>query len=437
MEILAQSSVSQTIQSNEPNLRKRSFSYSRLLNYDPTSKTLGARLTYDQYFIVYQSNTDLSAVLDRLGIDTGNAGHDFVNESDPSAKVPEKVYRDVNSILNYYEPFRETVKTIVRDTGLTGDAYLEIVRSLGGAVVGLAYIDPRSISIVSDRHGNIIRYLQKNKHNQIVEFAPDEIIHIKKGKDPRNSIFGHSPLESLYWEVKTDIAAAKSNYVFFDNNAVPAVVFVLDDDITDEDSLDTAMDGIKKQFSGAENKHKSAILSGIKEIKTISQSHKDMEFVLGRKFTIEKICSRYLVPKFLLGYTESVNNNNGTELMKLYYNGPVRAYENMISDAITTQLLRDVLGIESYKMVFKPQYADMGKVEERALKEKEHGAITLEEYRKKTGQPLSDEQLKENEYADRFISGKGKSSTLLEDTGVDGLTDDLVNGINDGETEGE
>lgn len=75
-----------------------------------------------------------------------------------------------------------------------------------------------------------------------------------------------------------DNEAMISNYAFFKNNAIPNTIVIFEDEISDED-YDKAITNLKTQFSGGVNAGKVSTNTGIKDIKTIGQTNKDMQYV--------------------------------------------------------------------------------------------------------------------------------------------------------------
>jgi HK97 family phage portal protein len=275
--------------------------------------------------------------------------------------------------------------------------------------------------VFANEYGTVLKYVQQvagmKSHTT---FEPDEILHLIFDDDPDNEMFGMSPLETALWEARTDIAAAQSNYHFFENDAVPATMYVTEQGIT-EDAQKAVMEMIKESFSGAKNRNKSAILSGIKEIKQISMSQKDMEFVVGRKFNTDKVCSVYGVPKFVIGYTETVNYSSGSKLLEKFYEGTIKPLEDLLSTLINEQLLPK-LGIEAHFEFIPQNFGEESEITRMALDELRAGALTLRQYKLKTGQDITPED-EEEILIDRHIIHSGASAVLMEDVGVDPIID--------------
>lgn len=82
----------------------------------------------------------------------------------------------------------------------------------------------------------------------MVEFQPEEILHAKDKIDMDNEVFGISKVETLCYDLLGDKEAAQVNYSFFKNDALPASLVMLENDM-EESEIKIAVELLKKQFS--------------------------------------------------------------------------------------------------------------------------------------------------------------------------------------------
>ena len=371
----------------------------------------------ETFYNVYKQNGDVWACAREWAENVGAGGWELVNSNDPEAPVSDADYMKVETILKQSGGFDRVKGDIVRDLAICGNAYLAKTSNKAGGLYALERIDPRTLVVISTEHGRVIAYIQKIPGEGTVTFQPEEVVHLRGQTDFDNPLLGMSPMQSIILEVLTDVEASKTNHSFFKNNAVPAAQYIMDDSLSNE-AMDEAVDFIVDQLKGSENAHKAMAMQGVKDIKVMSQTNKDMEFLEGRKFNTEKVCSAYGVPKFVLGYTESVNNNNGTELLKKFYSGTIAPKEAYIEDVFNMHVIPEILGDSAVVFRFLPQIFDEQKdLEERALRELAMGAITRRQYKTKTGQEITLEDERTDNF-DKYIILQGMGATLLEDVGL-------------------
>ena len=392
----------------------------------PETDFSGYKINYSSLFTVYKTQGDVYGCVREWKESVGAAGWKLEYINDPEKEVDASIYTQVEAIFNYdpKRPWSKMRKRIIRDLGVTGNSFVHLVRNKAKTdVVGLTPIDPRTMSIVSDEHGVIYRYIQKVGNHKPVSFEPNEIMHFTFDEDPDHELFGFSPMEPIIWDIRTDIAAGIANYFFFKNDSTPAVQYILEPGVAaSKEKREQAMDSINDQFQGVKNKGKGGVLVGVKEVKTIGLSQKDMEYLGGRRFSTEKICAAYGVPRFRLGYTDTVNNNNGVELIKGFYEGTIEPLEELFDHVINNQFLWKV-GLEGQVkyVTIKRDFtkADTQKV---ALEELRAGVLTMRQYKQRTGQDIMPEDEKDPNF-DAHIIHNGASAVLLEDVGVEPVID--------------
>ncbi len=396
---------------------------------DPERDLSGLPLNPHTLYKLYGNNSDISDCVDGNAEDTFSRGFEWVDPNDEEKEINEMLTTELNFIFGVSNFSRITYSwnklkfQVSRDLDVAGVAFAYIVRNIARTrILGFKMIDPRTMAIVSDRHGVIHKFIQRANNATAIVFDESEIIYFTNHINLRNEIFGMSPIESLFWDAKSDIAAMLSNYYFFKNEAKPSNLFILDDDFKDMDEAKQKqlLDQIKDQFSNPENHHKSAVMSMIKEVVQLTLSPKDMEFLNQRVFTRRKIRAKYRRPEFLDGYTESVNNNNGEELRREYWDN----IDNR-NQRITETFNRDFIGripalAGKVSMKALPQKFEKQVKEQKdtAQKELERGVITRREYKQINGMEITDADEKDPNYDEHIFYG-GSSAVFSEDIGVD------------------
>lgn len=399
----------------------RPISFNTLFKDSPLTGGSEFKISTNSLFTVFRQNSDIRNCVREIQYNTGKSGTKFVNVSNPDAQITERAKTELYSVFNSQESTHKTFKSLlrrtVRDIEVAGNAYWVKLRNDGGALLGFQPADPRTMAIIADRTGVVLKYIQRVAGQDPIEYSPEDIVHFKGDDDTLSEVFGMGKLEPIIWEARTDNAAMISNYKFFDNNAVPSALYILDPNIPAE-KLKSKFSEIKKHFGGAQNYKKAGAVVGVKDIKMLNMSQKDMDFLAGRAFSTKKICASFGVPEFLLGYTEAVNNNNGVELEKNFMEKTIIPIEQNIESTINMQVMPELESGSIAFMFNEHIFSNAKELEERAEKLYKAGMITLRQAKRMMGQEITPEDEKQ-ENIDEYIIHNGASAVLLEDVGID------------------
>lgn len=165
----------------------------------------------------------------------------------------------------------------------------------------------------------------------------EEIIHIKDF-NPYDEHRSLSPNEPLGNEMNLDRLASIYNMAFFENDATPNAVLTSSEPMSKQ-SRDRLKAWIEKRHQGAQNKHKMDVLEGGVDIKTIAQTHSDMEFIDQRRFSREEILGAFRAPKALFNITEDLNYATFQGQMKIFWLYAIMPILRKVEDAININLI--------------------------------------------------------------------------------------------------
>ena len=149
--------------------------------------------------------------------------------------------------LNSDDSFLTTMEKIDLDLESTGNAYLEVGRTVAGDVGYLGHIPSTTMRIRRIRDGftQIVsgqvvyfRNFGATNPNPITEDPrPNEVIHFK-AYSPLNTFYGVPDILSAYPSLKGDLLAAQFNIDYFENKAVPRYIVVVKGARLDSESED-------------------------------------------------------------------------------------------------------------------------------------------------------------------------------------------------------
>lgn len=407
-------------------IEEKSLTFASAVSLDPSWDMLWKRVNVNIFYQTYRQNADVYWCVREIYQNVWKKWYSWLDYN--WDKIVNNISEELNFILNRFENFRNLKRETIKDKKISWNAYWYLVRNFAGnRIVWVKRIDPRMMAIVLDKFWNIIKYIQYSWWNQFetVIYEPNEIIHFTWEKDSNFPMFWLSPIEPMFWEVQTDIKAVTSNHAFFENMAMPAVQYLLDDKINKEQAAEI-IKSIKENFWWPENRHKSWAFQWIKEIKTISQNKQEMDFLNWRAFATEKVCATFWVPKFMLWYTDKVNNNNWDNLTLNFIENTIIPEEIEFEDIINRDFIYKLwLEWAWIKFKFNEQNTQNSSVvEERARKEYEQWILTLRQYKEKTKQNISELDEK-NPLIDKHLIINWSSVILSENIGKVENTENL------------
>jgi len=120
----------------------------------------------------------------------------------PGVVAVTKLLRFVNPSMDS----RQLMRGVLTDMYIYGDSFTEIVY-LKGAPLALYPLDPSTITVLTNDHGDPTGYYQQTKRNKTASFALNQVIHCRFDS-PGNTVYGLSPIEKLILPVTTWIFGA-------------------------------------------------------------------------------------------------------------------------------------------------------------------------------------------------------------------------------------
>jgi HK97 family phage portal protein len=390
---------------------KQSYAYGAWQNNLQTFLSGGGyRVSFDTLYTIYNNVVDVKQATKRIQNAVLKEGYKTVDKNRPDKEGDVMQTQQLAQLLNTPTQSFSSLKAItLRDICIAGNAFWFILKNDAGLPLGIQVIDPRTMRIMADKYGNIKEYIQTSFGQESVHYTPEEIIHFIFDYSTDNALFGCSPIESIIWEAKAEMSAQMSNYFFYENNAVPSHLLILEENVDEEQMKELKIE-IDKRFKGEQNRFKSGIIPFIKDIKTISPSQKEMEFIATRQFSTKKVCAAFGVDSFMLGYTEKVQRGNAEVVYTTFYQDTVRPYEVYFEEIINDRLL-PALGLDKIKFVInQSSYDDEQRVWDSTRADVLAGVMTINEARALRNIPPS-----ENEFADELMM----NGILIDDLGVE------------------
>lgn len=192
---------------------------------------------------------------------------------------------------------------------LTGNAYIEKAEvDATGKPHELYILNPKNMLVVQDAK-KFIKGYKYIVNKTIIDYRPDEIIHIKL-PDPRGeSRYGLSPISCARIIIQQDFDALDWNSSYFKNATWPSGIITCKDGLS-EAEFKRAKKELKQNYEGKSKVGKVLILSGGMEWHQTTPNPKDLDFLNLRKFNREEILSIYRVPPSIAGIFQFENSTS-------------------------------------------------------------------------------------------------------------------------------
>ena len=240
------------------------------------------------------------------------------------------LFENVNDRMNYFD----WCELMFQYQGLIGNGYTEIIYEKDMPVKLIPLLGENIIPIANGRNqGDILYYVYRpdmgvstntSKNERIIK--PENMLHFAQYA-PGNTLIGRGDLENCL--------SAQERYCYYDsfekylglNNSRPDFVAAYKSKLNEKDMKDMYRQWNKRFGNGPQNSGKVAVTSGDLEIKPLSFSPKELEYQIGRQWSLKEIAGAFGVPEALISTTD-VNRANAVESMNHYLRNTI--YPKMV-----------------------------------------------------------------------------------------------------------
>jgi len=303
---------------------------------------------------------------------------------------------------------------LYRNYMISWELYIIPVYNIQKVCIWFDVLDSRLVSKTCDAYWNITSFTASNWW-VVKTYKPDEIAFFKFEDDVYDSTNWMWLLHGVVYDALSDLEAQRTNYYFYQNSAIPSAILMLDEWMSEEETQN-AKDMFDAQFRWTNNQHKTLVAWWVKDIKTLSLSPRDMEFINQRHLTTDKVSATFGVAKFLLWYWEDANYNNWINFRKEFVEWTIKPLEQDF-EHILNKLL-EMFRPDLYEL-FRvradwEQFDESQEWQDWLLKKVNSGVITINEARWELWLEKVDD-----ENADKLITSK--NMLLLEDIWLDAV----------------
>ena len=249
------------------------------------------------------------------------------------------VNHPAENLIELANPFMsgfELKKQLVYHKELSGSAYMQIVL-VDGRPQFLQPLFPQFMKIVPSE-SDFLAYFEYNiSSGPSRKLSPREVFWTKHA-DPADPYKGLSPLEAISGEIQTDLEARKWNKISLSNRGASDVAFIMRSVITEED-YQLARTMIEDRIAGPDNARRPWILGGDSDVRPMSYTAIEMDYINTRKFNREVISAALGVPAPLIGDADNSTYNNLDTLKRDFWQDTISNWLEELRQDLTRQVL--------------------------------------------------------------------------------------------------
>jgi HK97 family phage portal protein len=216
-------------------------------------------------------------------------------ESGKERATDHPLYKLLHDKPNKYQTSYNWRAHMMTSVLLTGNSYSVVERDLQGRIVALWPLDSSRVTIKAE--GGELFY-ETRIGGEPRRYAYGEVLHVRGPS--MDGIVGLSIIKLAKQGIGLDLAMAQHGSSYFKNNATPQAYLTSPNAISDKARFNL-LEYFVQHFGGPKNAGKMPILDVGMEIKTVSFSPEDSQFLQSRQFSVQDVCRFFKLSPHLVG----------------------------------------------------------------------------------------------------------------------------------------
>ena len=282
-----------------------------------------ATIDMNTYYQLYEFNWDIRQAIQKIA--NWVSRNWIYLQNNQRQTIENNIITDEVFDLFKAPTFLKRKKDLYRNYLLSWELYIAPIKNESWTTIWFDILDSRLISKTVDAYW-IIQKFTATRWWITKSYSPNELAFFKREDSVNSQVDWMWILNWCIYDALSDFESMKTNYSFYQNSAIPSAMLLLDEWMSPEE-MQNAKDQFEAQFRWSNNQHKTLVAWWVKDLKTISLTPRDMEFINQRHLTTEKISAVFWVPKTILWYTENVNYSNWNNQRKEFIEWTLRPLE--------------------------------------------------------------------------------------------------------------
>lgn len=314
--------------------------------------------------------------------------------AEPRMKALDASGEDIEShpildLLDRPNPFLDRFQfwaTVIMHLSISGNAYIEKVRSAAGQVVELWLLRPDRMFVIPDEQRYIGEY-EYRIEEQVKRVDATDVIHLRY-RNPLDDFYGLPPLAVAAGRVDTDNAMRAYTAAFFRNAGVPAGMLTITKQVGASERQ-IIKDRFRNETAGAGNWHSLMVLDNTEATYTA------MGLPLGERGLVlpeldeiseTRIAMVFGVPQELIGARLSMRGQRSAarEARAGFWDETLIPLYQMLSEPLNTGLVPEFTGVDRVEFdlsTVKALQEDEDAKSTRVLAQMAAGVISYQEAR--------------------------------------------------------
>ena len=275
----------------------------------------------------------------RSFLEASPTAQQYIRKAVDIEEVTDHPFIDLMTTVNPWTNQFDLLETLFMFLDLTGNEFWLLNKGRNNIPIEIWPLFPQFMSILPDKQKFIKGYEYQISNNPSPEkFTPDQIVHFKN-PNPIDAFWGMGPLRAAAVAADLSIGYDTHEATLMKNGARPDMALVLpaDSGSPDEAEMKSIL-GRWRQRHGGRNQGGLAILTGGAELKQITLTQREMEFIKGRQMTREELAAVFGVPLSKLT-SDNVNRANALAGEKQYAADTILPRLRKVEQKINEQII--------------------------------------------------------------------------------------------------
>lgn len=304
-----------------------------------------------KYEIVYLRDGVVFASIHHIASNAIGSSWDLFSESSDALEIIEQF----TSKLDFDKFLYDTVVHML----VYGDAYIEKVRNANNQIVDLNLVDPKTMEIITNQHGEIEQYIQEVETEHIT-FTPEEMVNVNLYTLP-GSPYGISLIQPNYSLVlkKMDLDDAIISAIL--RHGFPKFHVTIGKAEKDLIPAPDIVEEIASEFKDIASKNEfiTSDLINIKniDVRGIENIDMYMDYILGL------LTAGFFVPMEALGLGKGSTEASGKVRQRLFERF-LRSIQRRVESIITHNIFTEILKTELPDTIVRLKFRDVSPIDE-------------------------------------------------------------------------